>query len=50
MTTETRTLRINLADYPQTMAMKDGRVRSDIVALNFCGPAQAHDGFKAMLR
>ena len=43
-------LRTNLADYPVTMAMKDGRVTSDIVRLNCCGPKLAHDGFKAMLR
>ena len=44
------TLRTNLADYPVTMAMKDGRVRSDLVALDFCGPETAHNGFKAMVR
>lgn len=44
------TLRTNLADAPVTMAMKDGRVKSDIVELNFCGPKTAHDGFKAMIR
>jgi 4,5-dihydroxyphthalate decarboxylase len=43
-------LRTNLADYPVTMAMKDGRVTSPIVSLDFCGPKTAHDGFKAMLR
>jgi 4,5-dihydroxyphthalate decarboxylase len=43
-------LRTNLADYPVTMAMKDGRVASPIVSLEFCGPKTAHDGFKAMLR
>ena len=43
-------LRTNLADSPVTMAMKDGRVTSPIVSLNFCGPKLAHDGFKAMLR
>jgi len=43
-------LRTNLADSPVTMAMKDGRVASPIVSLNFCGPKLAHDGFKAMLR
>ena len=49
-TADVTTLRTNLADYPQTMAMKDGRVSSDIVTLDFCGPEQAHNGFKAMLR
>jgi 4,5-dihydroxyphthalate decarboxylase len=44
------TLRTNLADCPRIMAMKDGRVRSDIVTLDYCGPARSHDGFKDMLR
>jgi 4,5-dihydroxyphthalate decarboxylase len=44
------TLRTNMADYPVTMGMKEGRVVSPIVKLNFCGPKLAHDGFKAMLR
>jgi 4,5-dihydroxyphthalate decarboxylase len=48
--TDTLALRTNLADYPVTMAMKDGRVTSPIISLNFCGPKTAHDGFKAMLR
>ena len=43
-------LRTNLADYPVTMAMKEGRVTSPSVELQFCGPKTAHDGFKAMLR
>src|SRR6266699_1553187 len=43
-------LKINLADYPVTMAMKDGRVTSDLVKLEYCGPKTAHDGFKAMIR
>ena len=43
-------LRTNLADYPVTVAMKDGRVTSPLVGLDFCGPKTAHDGFKAMLR
>ncbi len=43
-------LRTNLADYPVTMAMKDGRVTSDVVTLDFCGPTPAHNGFKAMVR
>jgi len=49
-TTATTTLKTNLADYPVTRALKDGRVASDIVTLDFCGPEQAHNGFKAMLR
>ena len=40
----------NLADSPVTMAMKDGRVTSDLVKLDFCGPKTAHDGFKPMIR
>ena len=43
-------LRTNLADYPVTMAMKDGRVSSDVVRLDFCGPKTAHNGFKPMIR
>jgi 4,5-dihydroxyphthalate decarboxylase len=43
-------LRANLADYPVTLAMKDGRVSSSVVSLDCCGPKTAHDGFKAMLR
>lgn len=48
--TEMLKLRTNLADYPVTMAIKDGRVTSPIVTLDFCGPKTAHNGFKAMLR
>lgn len=44
------TLRTNLADYPVTMALKQGRVSSPAVKLDYCGPKTAHDGFKDMLR
>jgi 4,5-dihydroxyphthalate decarboxylase len=44
------TLRTNLADYAVTRAMKDGRVKSDLVRLDYCGPTPAHNGFKAMVR
>ncbi|WP_296557392.1 phosphate ABC transporter substrate-binding protein [Pigmentiphaga sp.] len=44
------TLKTNLADSPVAAAMKDGRVASDIVQLDFCGPKTAHDGFKPMIR
>jgi 4,5-dihydroxyphthalate decarboxylase len=44
------TLRVNLDEYPVTMAMKDGRVKSDIVTLDYCGPTPAPNGFKAMIR
>jgi 4,5-dihydroxyphthalate decarboxylase len=43
-------LRTNLADYPLTLALKERRVSSPLVDLDFCGPKLAHDGFKAMLR
>jgi len=44
------TLKTNLADSPVVAAMKDGRVRSEVVQLDFCGPKTAHDGFKPMIR
>jgi 4,5-dihydroxyphthalate decarboxylase len=56
MTTETEsysgvpTLRVNLAEYAVTKALRDGRVKSDLVNLDFCGPNPAHNGFKAMVR
>ncbi len=51
MATEAITrLRTNLAEYPVTKAIRDGRVLSDLVELDICGPDQAHNGFKAMLR
>jgi 4,5-dihydroxyphthalate decarboxylase len=43
-------LRTNLADNPNTLGMKDGRLTSELVTFDFCGPKTAHDGFKAMLR
>jgi 4,5-dihydroxyphthalate decarboxylase len=48
--TETLVLRTNLADAPQVKAMKDGRVTSGVVKLDYCGPKQAHGGFKNMIR
>ena len=48
--TELPTLRTNLAEYAVTKAMRDGRVKSDLVNLDFCGPTPAHNGFKAMVR
>ncbi|WP_459906070.1 type 2 periplasmic-binding domain-containing protein [Caballeronia sp. HLA56] len=48
--TDLPTLRVNLADYAATKAMRDGRVSSSVVNLDYCGPARAHDGFKPMLR
>jgi 4,5-dihydroxyphthalate decarboxylase len=44
------TLRTNLADSPVSLAMKEGRVSSELIKFDFCGPKTAHDGFKAMLR
>ena len=44
------TLKTNLADYPVTMAMKDGRVTSGVVKLEYCGPKVANEGFKPMVR
>jgi 4,5-dihydroxyphthalate decarboxylase len=43
-------LRTNLADAAVVAAMKDGRVTSDLVKLDFRGPKSAHDGFKPMIR
>jgi 4,5-dihydroxyphthalate decarboxylase len=44
------TLKTNLADYPVTKALKQGRTSSPAVTFDFCGPATAHDGFKPMVR
>ena len=44
------TLRTNLSEYAVTRAMREGRVKSDLVTLDFCGPTPAHNGFKAMVR
>jgi 4,5-dihydroxyphthalate decarboxylase len=43
-------LRTNLADYPVTMALKEGKISSPVAELDFCGPPVAHNAFKAMLR
>ena len=43
-------LKTNLAEYPVTAAIRDGRVTSEIVELDICGPKEAHNGFKPMLR
>lgn len=50
ITTPTPALRTNLAEYAVTKAMRDGRVTSDLLQLDFCGPTPAHNGFKAMVR
>jgi 4,5-dihydroxyphthalate decarboxylase len=44
------TLATNLADYPSTLALKDGRVSSEIVTLDYRGPKAASSGFKDMIR
>ncbi|MQU72459.1 phosphate ABC transporter substrate-binding protein [Sinorhizobium meliloti] len=44
------TLRVNLAEYPSTSALRSGAVRSPLIEFDFCGPETAHNGFKAMLR
>ncbi|WP_454887543.1 phosphate ABC transporter substrate-binding protein [Sphingomonas oryzagri] len=43
------TLKLNLADSPITRPLRDGRVTSDLVRFEFCGPAVAHEGFKALV-
>ena len=43
-------LKTNLADYPVTLALKQGKVSSPLVQLDFQGPPVAHDGFKDMVR
>ena len=49
-TATTVTIKANLAEYPVTQAIRDGRVKSDVATLDCCGPKLAHDAFKAMLR
>jgi 4,5-dihydroxyphthalate decarboxylase len=44
------TLRTNLALSPMTKAIHEGRVTSDIVKLDCCGPDPAQNGFKDMIR
>jgi 4,5-dihydroxyphthalate decarboxylase len=48
--TDVLTLRTNLAPSPQMMAIHDGRMSSDIVKLDLCGPDPAQGGFKDMIR
>jgi len=44
------TLRAHLAEYPVSHALRAGEVPSDLVRLDFCGPKQAYEGFKPMVR
>ena len=48
--TDVLTLRTNLQEYPQTKAIRDGRVTSPLVTLDISGPPLAQNGFKPMLR
>lgn len=50
MTDKPLVLRTNLAEYPVTRAIRDGRIKSDIVTLDICGPEKAHSGFKDMIQ
>jgi 4,5-dihydroxyphthalate decarboxylase len=43
-------LKTNLADYPVVTALKEGKVASDLVEFDFCGPKVANQGFKPMIR
>jgi 4,5-dihydroxyphthalate decarboxylase len=43
-------LKTNLSEYPVTKAILDGRVTSDLVTLDLCGPVPAQNGFKDMVR
>lgn len=49
-TTKALALKVNLGPNPANAAINDGRVRSDCVELDCCGPKVAHQGFKPMLR
>jgi len=50
MAAEPLVLRTNLAAAPVTQAIHDGRVSSDLVKLELCGPDPAQNGFKDMVR
>ena len=43
-------LRANIAEYPSTLAMRQGQIVSRLVELDFCGPEKARAGFRPMLR
>jgi 4,5-dihydroxyphthalate decarboxylase len=42
-------LKTNLADSPVVRALKEGKVTSDLVEFDFCGPRIANQGFKPMI-
>jgi 4,5-dihydroxyphthalate decarboxylase len=44
------TLRTNMADYPVTKAVKEGKVSSPLIRFDFCGPEVANEGFQDMIR
>ncbi len=44
------TLSAHLANRPNTLALHDGRVSSDLVKLDICGPASVVEGFKPLVR
>ena len=44
------TLKANLAEYLNTKALRAGEIKSDLVAIDFCGPKIANQGFKPMIR
>ena len=46
MSTVALKITTNLAEYPVTQAIRDGRVSSNVVALDCCGPKLAHDAFR----
>jgi len=46
----TMRLRTLLGDYPCTAALKDGSIKSDLVALDFAEVSPTHKGFKPMVR
>lgn len=46
----TLTLPTNLAEYPSTLAIREGRSSSPEVTLDICGPKSASSGFKDMIR
>jgi 4,5-dihydroxyphthalate decarboxylase len=43
-------VRTLLGDYPETAALKQGKIASDRLTLNFAGYSPPHTGFKAMVR
>jgi len=44
------TLTANIAEYPNTKALRGGQIGSDLVTIEFAGPKIANQGFKPMIR